>query len=81
MTTKEQFLSEHNRLSPGDLQATQALLVRFYDEKKMLFKDDDWSLDKIRRPFIMWLTTVPDREEARKAKSDGWITFPRPAEL
>jgi hypothetical protein len=54
---KEEFLDEHNKLSPSNLQATTALLSRFRTEKSSLFKGDDWSIDKLRRPFIMWLTS------------------------
>jgi len=56
MTKKEQFLQEHNNLSPKNLQANMDLLSRFRIEKASLFKDNDWSLDKLRRPFILWLT-------------------------
>lgn len=58
-TTKKEFLSEHNRLSPLNLQATMALLSRFRIERASIFKDDDWSIDKLRRPFILWLTSLP----------------------
>ncbi|MDD5145743.1 MAG: hypothetical protein PHF44_02790 [Candidatus Pacebacteria bacterium] len=70
--TKEEFLFEHNRLSPLNLQATTALLSRFKIEKQSLFKDDNWSLDKLRRPFIMWLTslTAAEKENIRKIKND-----------
>lgn len=61
-TTKEEFLSEHNRLSPLNLQATIDLLSRFRIEKASIFKDGDWSVDKLRRPFILWLTSQPSRE-------------------
>jgi len=57
--TKEQFLKEHNKLSPDNLQATIPLLSRFRLEKASLFKDDNWSMEKIRRPFILWLTSEP----------------------
>lgn len=63
MTKKEQFLSEHNRLSPLGLQATTALLSRFRIDKTSLFKNDDWSVDKLRRPFILWLTSLSVREK------------------
>ena len=63
MTKKEQFLSEHNRLSPLSLQATIALLSRFRIDKTSLFKNDDWSVDKLRRPFILWLTSLSLREK------------------
>ena len=53
---KEQFLEEHNKLSPKNLRATISLLSRFRIEKASLFKDDDWPIDKLRRPFILWLT-------------------------
>jgi len=56
---KEQFLAEHNKLSPESLKATISLLSRFREEKPSLFKDDNWSIDKIRRPFILWLTSLP----------------------
>ena len=56
---KEQFLEEHNRLSPIDLKATISLLSRFKIEKASLFKNDKWSIDKLRRPFILWLTSLP----------------------
>jgi hypothetical protein len=57
MTKKQHFLSEHNRLSPLNLQTTLFLLTRFRIEKASLFKDDNWSVDKLRRPFILWLTS------------------------
>ena len=56
---KEQFLEEHNRLSPENLRATTSLLSRFRIEKASLFKDESWSIEKLRRPFILWLTSVP----------------------
>ena len=56
---KEQFLEEHNKLSPMGLKATISLLSRFKIEKASLFKDDSWSIDKVRRPFILWLTSLP----------------------
>ena len=54
---KEQFLEEHNRLSPKSLKATTALLSRFREERASLFQGDDWPIDKFRRPFIIWLTS------------------------
>jgi len=70
MTKKQQFLSEHNKLSPSNLQATTSLLSRFRIEKTSLFKDDNWSLDKLRRPFISWLTslTTEEKENIKKKK-------------
>ena len=58
-TTKEEFLAEHNKLSPLNLKATTALLSRFRIEKSSMFKADDWPIDKLRRPFILWLTSLP----------------------
>lgn len=68
MTKKQQFLLEHNRLASADLQVTMSLLSHFRVEKASLFKDNDWSIDKLRRPFILWLTflTVEEREEIKK---------------
>ncbi len=58
LLNKEQFLEEHNRLSPKNLRATFALLSRFREEKASLFQSDDWTIDKFRRPFIVWLTSL-----------------------
>jgi hypothetical protein len=68
MTTKKQFLIEHNRLSPLNLKATMDMLIRFKTEKPALFKSDDWPIDKIRRPFIFWLTSLP---KAKKEKMNN----------
>ena len=67
-TTKEEFLSEHNKLSPLNLQATIVLLSRFKVEKASIFKDDNWPIDKLRRPFILWLTSLPLREKGNIKK-------------
>ncbi|MFH1326222.1 MAG: hypothetical protein ABIH48_02020 [Candidatus Falkowbacteria bacterium] len=58
MTNKEKFLVEHNKLSPINLKATLNILTVFKIKKPTLFKNNDWSIDKIRRPFIMWLTSM-----------------------
>jgi len=63
MTKKQQFLLEHNKLSPLNLQATTSLLSRFRIEKTLLFKDDNWSIDKLRRPFILWLISLTAEEK------------------
>lgn len=63
MTTKEEFLSEHNRLSPASLAATEEMVSRFRAEKAMLIKDNDWSIEKLRRPFIIWLTSLSPQEK------------------
>jgi len=62
MNKKQQFLSEHNRLSPPNLQATMAILDRFKTEKAPIFKNNEWSVDKLRRPFIFWLTSFSSEE-------------------
>ncbi len=61
--SKGQFLEEHNRLSPINLGATVSLLSRFKIEKASLFKDNSWSVDKLRRPFIFWLTSLTSEEK------------------
>jgi len=68
--TKEQFLEEHNKLSPSNMQATMALLNRFREEKKPLMKDNGWCLDKLRIPFMSWLAALPkaDAKYARKSR-------------
>ncbi|KKQ21202.1 MAG: hypothetical protein A3G45_01695 [Candidatus Staskawiczbacteria bacterium RIFCSPLOWO2_12_FULL_37_15] len=67
MISKEQFLIEHNKLSPLNLQATFALLTKFQEEKKPLLKDSDWSVDKLRIPLISWLLALP-AEESKRSK-------------
>ena len=70
LISKEQFLEEHNKLSPSNLQATLALLNRFKEEKRPLMKDDSWCLDKLRIPFISWLTALPkDDKHNRKSRA------------
>jgi len=59
MTKKQQFLLEHNKLSPLNLQATTSLLSRFRIDKASLFRNDSWPIDKLRRPFVLWLTSLP----------------------
>jgi len=63
MTKKENFLTEHNKLSPLNLQATIDLLSRFRIAKASIFKDDNWSIDKLRKPFILWLTSLTTKEK------------------
>ncbi len=67
LITKEQFLEEHNKLSPKNLQTTLAMVTRFQEEKKPLLKDDGWCLDKVRIPFISWLISLSP-EEKKKVK-------------
>jgi hypothetical protein len=81
MTTisKEQFLIEHNKLSPANLQATLALLNRFKEEKKPLLKDNAWSIDKLRIPFISWLLALPEKEKLegrRKKEKEIFRNYP-----
>ena len=68
--SKEQFLIEHNKLSPANLKATLTLLNRFKEEKKPLLKDSEWCLDKHRIPFISWLTALPKVEKKSGKKSN-----------
>jgi len=63
MTKKENFLSEHNKLSPLNLQATMSLLSLFRIKKAKIFKNNDWSIEKLRRPFIFWLTSLSSKEK------------------
>jgi len=65
---KHQFLEEHNKLSPLNLRTTLSTLSRFRLEKASLFKDDNWSLEKLRRPFIMWLTSLESQEREASVK-------------
>jgi len=62
-TNKGKFMEVHNRLSPSKLQTTMALLSRFKSEKMSLFKNEDWSIEKLRRPFLLWLTNL-DKKKA-----------------
>ena len=68
ISKKENFLLEHNRLSPTNLQATTSMLDQFRIDKASIFKDNDWSVDKLRRPFILWLT-VADHQKIDKKSS------------
>lgn len=67
---KEQFLEEHNKLSPENLKATISLLSRFKEEKASLFKNNNWPIDKLRRPFIVWLTALPFGKKKTQVKID-----------
>lgn len=76
MVSKEQFLIEHNKLSPVNLQATFALLTKFQEEKKPLLKDSEWSVDKLRIPLISWLLALPaEKKEALRRDSGQKQTF------
>ncbi len=65
--SKEQFLIEHNKLSPVHLRAAFALLTLFQEQKKPLLQDAHWS-HKLRIPFILWLTILPKQKEKRARK-------------
>jgi len=39
------------------------LLSHFKIDKGTLFKDKSWNLDKLRRPFIIWLTSLKSEEK------------------
>lgn len=68
MTSKEQFLKEHNKLSPLNLKASLDMLNLFKIDKPALFKSKDWPIDKLRRPFLLWLTSL-SREKRGKLDS------------
>ena len=78
MITKEQFLLEHNRLSPPNLKATLALLTKFQEEKKPTLKDDGWSVEKLRIPFIAWLLAIPatENKDAEKEEERKFRNYP-----
>ncbi len=69
LISKEQFLEEHNKLSPASMQATLALLDRFKEEKRPQLKDDTWCLDKLRIPFMSWLATAQSQKANAKNKN------------
>ncbi|MFA5318422.1 MAG: hypothetical protein WC323_03045 [Patescibacteria group bacterium] len=69
MTTKKQFLIEHNELAPLNLKATIDVLNRFKADKPGLFKSNDWPIEKIRRPFIFWLTSMTKAKKAEMNKN------------
>jgi hypothetical protein len=74
--TKKQFLQEHNKLSPPDLQATFTLLTRFQHEKKPALKDDSWPMDKLRAPFITWLLALSREKVNVQADNSGYRNYP-----
>jgi len=72
MTKKQNFLLEHNKLSPLNLHTTLAMLTCFKKDKPALFKDNnEWSIDKMRRPFILWLTSFTKEalEDIKKGRN------------
>ena len=75
LISKEQFLEEHNKLSPLNLQTTFVLLTRFQEEKRPLLKDNGWSIDKLRIPLISWLLALPERKKRGLKKEKNKQTF------
>lgn len=65
LLNKAQFLEEHNRLSPVNLKVTISLLSRFRKEKPAFFKNENWSIDKLRRPLLLWLIPLILEEKNR----------------
>lgn len=68
--SKEQFLSDHNKLSPANLKATFTMLTKFQQEKKPLLKDTEWS-NKLRIPFMVWLSNGASKPEEEKDLSNN----------
>lgn len=75
MINKAQFLIEHNKLSPLNLQVTSLLLNRFKKEKRPLLKDNNWSVDKLRIPLITWLISLPAERKKSVKKQRGKQVF------
>jgi len=75
--SKEQFLIEHNKLSPVNLQTTFAGLTLFQTTKKPLLKDGNWSL-KLRIPLISWMSTLPlvRAKYVRKSTKQEFKNYP-----
>jgi len=69
MTTRGQFLIEHNNLSPLNMRATLGMLLFFEIKKPALFISGDYSIEKIRRPFVFWLTSLSDVQRTKMRKS------------
>lgn len=47
------------------------MLDRFKEEKRPQMKDNGWCLDKLRIPFITWLTAVQKEKEKKDLKSSN----------
>ena len=69
LISKEKFLEEHNKLSPPNLKATLAMLDRFKEEKRPQLKDDNWCLDKLRIPFMSWLSAAQMQKGEKQNKT------------
>jgi hypothetical protein len=76
MSKKQHFLEEHNKLSSPELRADLTMLTHFREDKINIFKNDDWDLDRLRRPFIMWLTSLSEekREEMKTEEQKRLIS-------
>lgn len=70
MSKKQQFLDSHNKLSSPELRANLTMLSHFREEKINIFKNDDWDLDRLRRPFIMWLTSLSEDKRIELEKEE-----------
>lgn len=80
LTSKEQFLIDHNRLSPANLRVTFELLTKFQQEKKPLLTDEGWS-SKMRIPLISWILALPEtppekKKYSRKSKKLVYKNYP-----
>ena len=76
LISREQFLEEHNKLSPLNLKCTFAMLDRFKEEKLPLLKDGAWCLEKHRIPFISWLSRLPAIETKSKKGDSKYKNYP-----
>lgn len=78
---KQQFLVEHNKLSPANLQVTFEMLTSFQQAKRPLLKDAEWS-NKLRVPLIAWLMSLPPVSQRKKksiitSKEPQYMDYPR----
>ena len=78
---KKQFLIEHNKLSPENLQVTFEMLTDFQEAKRPLLNDADWS-NKLRMPLITWLIALPQlsqkkKKNVSKSKKSEYMDYPK----
>lgn len=77
---KKQFLIEHNKLSPVNLQVTFDLLTDFQKAERPLLNDADWS-NKLRMPLITWLIAMPllsqEKNKVSKSKKSEYMDYPK----
>ena len=78
LINKDQFLIEHNKLSPINLQVTLSLLTQFQEEKRPLLKNNGWCIDKLRIPLVLWLISLPPEKNKRirKPKKQLYKNYP-----